>query len=183
MTRSPIYSHFGETLSGVSTIRAYNATTRFVSESNDKVDFNQICYYPSVCANRWLAIRLEFCGNCITLFAAIFAVLGTYLTPGQVGLSITYALSATQTLNWLVSITSELETNIVSVERICEYCDAPIQSEWFSYSNKKPQKEWPQHGAVDFTDYSTRYRPGLDLVLKQITLHVKPGEKVSQMFI
>ena len=177
MTRSPIYSHFSETLSGVSTIRAYNATTRFVSEFNDKVDFNLICNYPSVCANRWLAIRLEFCGNCITLFA----VLETHLTPGQVGLSITYALSVTQTLNWLVSITSELETNIVSVERICEYCDAPIESEWFSDSGKKPQKEWPQHGAVDFIDYSTRYRSGLDFVLKQITLDVKPGEKVSQI--
>ena len=80
-------------------------------------------------------------------------------------------------------MTSELETNIVSVERICEYCDAPIESEWFSDLNKKPPKEWPQNGAVNFVDYSTRYRPGLDLVLKQVALHVKPGEKVSRMLI
>ena len=43
---------------------------------------------------RWLALRLEFVGNCIILFAALFAVIGKEsLSPGMVGLSITYALT------------------------------------------------------------------------------------------
>ena len=179
VTRSPIYSHFSETLSGVSTIRAYNQTTRFVNESNKKVDSNQICYYPSTCATRWLSIRLEFIVNFVTLFAAIFAVLAPDLTPGQVGLSITYALAITQTLNWFVKAAAILETNSVSLERIFEYCDAPIEADWFSDLNKKPSTEWPQQGTVDFIGYSTKYRPDLDLVLKQITLNVKPSEKVN----
>ena len=111
VTRSPIYSHFDETLSGVSTIRAFDETTRFVNESNEKADFNQICYYSSVCANRWLAVRLEFIVNCVNLFAAIFAVLEPDLTPDQVGLSITlHTLTITQTLSWLVGAGSGLET-------------------------------------------------------------------------
>ena len=179
VTRSPIYSHFSETLSGVSTIRAYNETTRFVNESNEKVDSNQICYYPSICANRWLAIRLEFIVSCIIFFTAIFAVLAPDLTPGQVGLSITYALAITETLSWLVRAAADLETNTVSLERICEYCDAPIEADWFSELNKKPSTEWPQQGSVEFIGYSTKYRPDLDLVLKQITIHVKPSEKVN----
>ena len=28
-------------------------------------------------------------------------------------------------------------------------------------------------------DYATRYRPGLDLVLKGINLQIKPGEKIG----
>ena len=87
-------------------------------ESEQKVDANQIAYYPGICANRfvnfsamsdvllllsqrWLAIRLEFIGNLIILFAALFAVIdrnsgGGGLDPGLAGLSITYALQVRQ---------------------------------------------------------------------------------------
>lgn len=92
VSRSPIYSHFGETVTGVQAIRAYGQQDRFTRESENKVDQNQICYYPSIISNRWLAVRLEFIGNCIILFAALFAVLGKGQMPALVGLSITYCL-------------------------------------------------------------------------------------------
>lgn len=92
VSRSPIYSHFGETVTGAPAIRAYGEQERFIKESEAKVDFNQICYYPSIIANRWLAVRLEMVGNLIILFAALFAVVGGDQNPGMVGLSISYAL-------------------------------------------------------------------------------------------
>jgi len=33
----------------------------------------------------------------------------------------------TQTLNWLVRMTTELETNIVAVERVKEYTETPTE--------------------------------------------------------
>jgi hypothetical protein len=42
---------------------------------------------------RWLAVRLEMVGNFIIFFASLFAVLGRdTMSPGLVGLSISYAL-------------------------------------------------------------------------------------------
>jgi hypothetical protein len=53
-SRSPIYSHFGETLSGTPTIRAFNLEDRFILENEAKVDSNQACYQPSIAANRYV---------------------------------------------------------------------------------------------------------------------------------
>ncbi|NXR60244.1 MRP2 protein, partial [Rhadina sibilatrix] len=122
VTRSPIYSHFGETVSGLSVIRAYGHQERFLKQNEITMDINQKSVYSWIISNRWLAIRLEFVGSLVVFFAALLAVIakGT-LEGGIVGLSISSALNVTQTLNWLVRTSSELETNIVAVERVHEY--------------------------------------------------------------
>ncbi|CAL7934381.1 unnamed protein product [Xylocopa violacea] len=179
VSRSPIYSHFSETVSGAQMIRAFGVQNRFINESESKVDFNQVCYYPSIIANRWLAVRLEMVGNLIIFFAALFAVLNKDgIGPGVAGLSISYALQVTQTLNWLVRMTSDVETNIVAVERIKEYGETPQEAAWKN-PDFTPSPKWPDQGRVEFKDYKVRYREGLELVLRGLSFSVKGGEKVG----
>ena len=79
---------------GASVIRAYGQQQRFIKESESRVDLNQVCYYPSIIANRWLSVRLETIGNLVVLFASLFAVIGREnMDAGLVGLSISYALN------------------------------------------------------------------------------------------
>uniref|UniRef100_A0A4W4EQB9 ATP-binding cassette, sub-family C (CFTR/MRP), member 3 n=1 Tax=Electrophorus electricus TaxID=8005 RepID=A0A4W4EQB9_ELEEL len=179
VSRSPIYSHFSETITGTSVIRAYGRNGDFVLMSDMKVDENQKSYYPGIVSNRWLGVRIEFIGNCVVLFAGLFAVLGKEkLSPGLVGLSVSYALQVTMSLNWMVRMTSDLESNIVAVERVKEYSETPSEAPW-EVENKKPPNEWPPEGNVEFADYSVRYREGLELVLRNISLKVKGGEKIG----
>ncbi|KAL6447242.1 hypothetical protein ACFW04_001485 [Cataglyphis niger] len=179
VSRSPIYSHFSESVTGAQIIRAYGVQEQFIHESENRVDFNQVCYYPSIIANRWLAVRLEMVGNLIIFFAALFAVLGRdTMSSGLVGLSVSYALQITQTLNWLVRMTSDVETNIVAVERIKEYGDTVQEAPWKN-TEYTPPKEWPTNGRVDFKDFKVRYREGLDLVLNGLTFSVFGGEKIG----
>jgi ATP-binding cassette, subfamily C (CFTR/MRP), member 1 len=89
-----------------------------------------------------------------------------------------YVLQITQSLNWIVRQTVEVETNIVSVERVLEY--ANLQSEAPDVIFKKrPNIGWPAHGQISIKNYSTRYREGLDPVLKDITLSIKSREKIG----
>ncbi|NXL78506.1 MRP3 protein, partial [Leptocoma aspasia] len=179
VSRSPIYSHFSETVSGASVIRAYRRVKAFVDISDLKVDENQKSYYPGIVSNRWLGIRVEFVGNCIVLFAALFAVIGrNSLNAGLVGLSVSYALQVTLSLNWMVRMTSELETNIVAVERIKEYSETETEAPWI-IEGKSPPKNWPSKGELEFVNYSVRYRKDLDLVLKGLNLQVHGGEKIG----
>ena len=178
-TRSPIYSHFGETLSGVGTIRAYAANDRFIEEADSRVDLNLSCFNCAVGSNRWLTIRLEFCGNCITMFAALFAVLSKgSVDAGIIGLSMSYAMNVTSTMAWLVRQSTQLETNIVSVERVLEYSRNETEAEW-TQTPSKVSKSWPEEGRIQFKDYGTRYRPGLDLVIRDINILIEPQEKIG----
>uniref|UniRef100_A0A4W3K651 ATP-binding cassette, sub-family C (CFTR/MRP), member 3 n=1 Tax=Callorhinchus milii TaxID=7868 RepID=A0A4W3K651_CALMI len=179
VSRSPVYSHFSETISGSSVVRAYGRGASFIHMSDVKVDTNQKSYFPGIVANRWLGIRIEFIGNCIVLFAALFAVIGRdHLKPGIVGLSVSYALQVTMSLNWMVRMTSDLESNIVAVERIKEYSETVNEAPWV-IDDKRPDPDWPQTGSVEFRGYSVRYREGLDLVLRDLHLTIDGGEKIG----
>ncbi|MGH0130138.1 UNVERIFIED_CONTAM: hypothetical protein FKN15_041189 [Acipenser sinensis] len=126
VSRSPIYTHFNETVQGASVIRAFGEQPRFILQTNQRVDENQKSYFPRFVATRWLAVNLEFLGNCIVLSAAIFSVMGKgILSPGIVGLSVSHALQVTGILSWIVRSWTDVENNIVSVERVKEYADTP----------------------------------------------------------
>lgn len=182
VSKSPIYAHFQESLSGISTIRAYNQQQRFALENEWRVDANLRAYFPSINANRWLAVRLEFIGSIIILAAAGFSIISVSsrsgLSAGMVGLAMSYALQITLSLNWIVRQTVEVETSIVSVERVLEYAGLPSEAPEV-ISKNRPPISWPSQGAVSFNNYSTRYRPGLDLVLKNINIKIKAHEKVG----
>ncbi|KAF2755816.1 multidrug resistance-associated protein 1 [Pseudovirgaria hyperparasitica] len=182
VSKSPVYAHFQESLSGISTIRAYRQQKRFSLENEWRMDANLRAYFPSISANRWLAVRLEFIGSIIILAAAGFSIISVAknsgLSAGLVGLAMSYALQITQSLNWIVRQTVEVETNIVSVERVLEYARLPPEAPEI-ISKNRPPISWPSKGEVAFNNYSTRYRPGLDLVLKNINLKIKPHEKIG----
>ncbi|XP_039402379.1 canalicular multispecific organic anion transporter 1 isoform X3 [Mauremys reevesii] len=178
ITRSPIYSHFGETVSGLSVIRAYGHQERFLQHNDRIMDMNQKSVYSWIVSNRWLAVRLEFVGNLVVFSAALLAVITRdNLGSGIVGLSISSALNITQTLNWLVRMTSELETNIVAVERVHEYTEVENEAHWVT--EQRPPPGWPSKGEIQITDYQVRYRPGLELVLHGLTCDIGSTEKVG----
>ncbi|XP_077679517.1 ATP-binding cassette sub-family C member 2 isoform X2 [Eretmochelys imbricata] len=178
VTRSPIYSHFSETVSGLSVIRAYGHQARFLQHNDRIMDINQKSVYSWIVSNRWLAIRQEFVGNLVVFFAALLAVITRdSLGSGIVGLSISSALNITQTLNWLVRMTSELETNIVAVERVHEYTQVENEAPWVT--EQRPPPGWPSKGEIQITDYQARYRPGLELVLHGLTCDIGSTEKVG----
>ncbi|CAH1794382.1 unnamed protein product [Owenia fusiformis] len=177
--RSPIYSHFSETLTGVSSIRAYRQSERFIEKSDKLLDESQSAWYAILVAYRWISMYLNIVGSFVELFAAVFAVMsrGT-ISAGLAGLSVSYSQRIMLAMILMVRAAGELETYVVSVERIREYSQTPNEAPWRK-KGKNPPKGWPHNGVVKFNDYSTRYRPGLDLVVKGITADVNPDEKIG----
>uniref|UniRef100_A0A671V6B7 ABC-type glutathione-S-conjugate transporter n=1 Tax=Sparus aurata TaxID=8175 RepID=A0A671V6B7_SPAAU len=179
VSRSPIYTHFNETVQGASVIRAFGEQPRFILQANQRVDFNQTSYFPRFVATRWLAVNLEFVGNGVVLAAAILSVMGkSTLSPGIVGLAVSHSLQVTGILSWIVRSWTDVENNIVSVERVNEYADTAKEASWSIEGSSLPPA-WPNRGTLEFLDYGLQYRKGLELALKGITLNIHERERVG----
>nr|XP_033819452.1 multidrug resistance-associated protein 1-like isoform X2 [Geotrypetes seraphini] len=178
-SHSPIFSHFSETFEGSHVIRAFGEQKRFILQNDARVDVSQRSRFPAIVADRWLATNLEFLGNVIVLLAAILAVDGkNHLSPGIVGFSVSSALQVTGVLNWIVRSWSDVENNIVSVERVSEYSAAPKEAPWTLAMNSS-SNAWPTDGRIEFCHYGLKYRSSSDFVLKNINITINKQEKIG----
>ena len=178
-SKSPVYTHFSETVTGSTSIRAFDAVQHFTRNLERRVDRNGTAVVMSAATSRWLAVRLELMGNIIVLFSSLAAVMklgGT--SAAEAGLTISYALAVTGTLNMLIRASVDLENSLVSVERCIEYMSVPSESEWYIDATR-PADSWPEKGKVTFERYSTRYREGLDLVLREASFQSQEHEKIG----
>jgi len=177
--RSPLYQQFGETLSGMTTIRAYGDERRFIRENLAKINTQHRPFIYLWAANRWLAFRVDVVGALVAFSSGAFVILSVgYIDAGAAGLALTYAVTFTENVLWFVRLYSANEQNMNSVERVKEYLDVEQEAP-ASIPETKPPSNWPSRGSVEFIGYTTRYRPDFDTVLKDVTFKILPGEKVG----
>jgi ABC-type multidrug transport system fused ATPase/permease subunit len=177
--RSPLFQQFGETLTGVTTIRAYGDERRFIRDNITRINTQLRPFIYLWAANRWLSFRTDCLGDVVAFFAGVFVVtsLGK-IDPGSAGISLSYAIGFADNILWLVRLYAMNEQNMNSVERIKEYLDVEQEAAAIVDENRPPEN-WPAQGTVEFINYSTRYRKELEPVLRNLTFKIEAREKVG----
>ncbi|XP_077238132.1 multidrug resistance-associated protein 11 isoform X2 [Tasmannia lanceolata] len=176
VSRSPIYASFTETLDGSSTIRAFKAKERFEAIFTKHVALYQQTSYSELTASLWLSLRLQLLAASVISFIAITAVIGchanfpaNFVTPGLVGLALSYAAPMVSLLsNFLTSFT-ETEKEMVSVERVLQYMDIPQEESWECQS--LDSKFCPQ-GNIEFEHVTLRYVPSSPAALHDVSFNI-----------
>ncbi|PGH16784.1 hypothetical protein AJ80_05099 [Polytolypa hystricis UAMH7299] len=177
--RSPLYQQFGETLNGIVTIRAYGDSARFILDNHKLINTYNRPYIYLWAANRWLAFRVDLTGAFVAFLSGAFIILNTgKIDAGAAGLSLTYAVTFSENILWLVRLYAENQQNMNSVERLEEYLEVEQEARAI-VPEKRPPSKWPTQGELKFIDYTTRYRPDLDPVLRNVSFTVQPGERVG----
>ncbi|XP_052106560.1 ATP-binding cassette sub-family C member 10-like isoform X1 [Mytilus californianus] len=180
VTLSPIYAHFSETITGLVTIRAFRATERFRKENLIRLDINQRAQFAGQAASSWLNFHLQMVGVVMVGGIAFIAVIQHNLdsvSPGLVGLAISYSLSVTNLLCGGVNFFTETEKQMVSIERTQHYIDN-IPAEQIEGS-LIVSPVWPTAGIICFKNVFMRYREGLQDALHDVTFQTHPGEKIG----
>lgn len=181
---SPLLSHIQESIDGIETLRAFKETDRFIFKNNKNIDLLIRVGLIKSASNRWLSIRLESVSSLVSFLSVIFAIL-TLNTPNPIspeflGLMIAYASTLNSTLNSTVTLSTELQADIVTIERITQYFQLKSEVELLGDTvvGLLP-KVWPQNGLIKFSNYTARYRNNFDPVLININCEIKPGSKIS----
>lgn len=177
---SPLYSHFNETLQGLSSVRAFRAVARFKRENEDKLENNQKARFASFVIQNWLGLRLQLIGIVVVAVVGVAALvqhLYHMANPALVGLAISYALSLTSVLGSLINSMTETEKEMVSVERVNEYIH--ISKEEERTLNVKLPFTWPSTGVVQFNNVQLKYRSHMGLALRGVSFETLPCEKIG----
>lgn len=177
--RSPIFQQFGETLNGVTTIRAYGDERRFIRDNLTRINTQLRPFIYLWAANRWLAFRTDLLGDLVAFFSGVFVIISLgKIDPGSAGISLSYAIGFADNILWLVRLYAMNEQNMNSVERIKEYLDVEQEAAAIVEKNRPPEN-WPSKGSVQFINYSTRYRKELEPVLRNLTFKIEAREKIG----
>jgi ABC-type multidrug transport system fused ATPase/permease subunit len=171
----PVIAHFGETLHGLTTMRAQGAT--FTSAYTAVVDEYMATRWWLVGIRRWLGLRSELVAN-LYVFGLMLLCVYLRLPYPVVGLLMTYMVNAADSIDWSMKNLAEVESCFVSVERLYKYA-VDLPSEEDRIVMLPPTEKWPNAGWVIFNNVTVRYRPELPPALEDVTFSVQPGEKVA----
>ncbi|KAJ1830981.1 hypothetical protein LPJ63_004590 [Coemansia sp. RSA 2711] len=181
-SRSPLIAHLQESIAGATTIRAFGQQPRFVYENEKRLELNTRVIYIMEVVRAWMSLRLNILGDLIMLTTTLSIIVSVHYfgfrDAGMVGLAVSYSLSLSGSLFSSVLSYSSFENGLVKLERVTEYTDLPSEAPAVIEDNR-PSDSWPEQGTVEFKNYSTRYREGLDLVLKNISFKIQPRQKVG----
>ncbi|KAJ2681667.1 hypothetical protein IWW39_006270 [Coemansia spiralis] len=176
---SPLLSLFGELILGVSTIRAFGAKHYYVKEALNRINAHNQPFYMVWATNRWLSMRIDFSGAVVSFACALFILASLdWLDAGLAGFVLSYALTFSERMLWVIRNYSTNELNMNAIERISQYLNIEEEAALVATPENKPPSDWPKTGNVQIEDLVVEYVPGVP-VLHGISLTAKHGEKIG----
>lgn len=174
---SPIFSLLGESIVGVSVIRAFNRQTIFKQMFSERLDNLVRLQSTSYNLNRWVAVRTDGISGLVGAIAGLIALLQKDLSPGVVGFSLNQAVIFSSSVLLFVRSCNSLQAEMNSYERVLEYSKLP-QEPAPTIAGQVPAT-WPKEGDIVFNHVSVSYSAAGPTILKDVNLHINPGEKVA----
>ncbi|KAI9506366.1 P-loop containing nucleoside triphosphate hydrolase protein [Coemansia spiralis] len=176
---SPLLSLFSELIQGVSTIRAFGTKYYYIKESLNCINAHNRALYTVWATNRWLSLRIDIASVMISFTCALFILFNLdWVDAGLAGFILSYALSFSEDMVWVIRSYSDSELNMNSVERVRQYMITEPEAALESSPEHKPSSSWPTKGEVQVKNLVAEYTPGVP-VLHDISFSVKHGEKIG----
>ncbi|KAI1339794.1 ABC transporter [Xylariaceae sp. FL0016] len=177
-TKAPLYTHFLESVSGASTIRAFGWQSHYQERNSLLIDNSQCLAYLQKCVQYALSLALNvIVGILGVILIAIVVTWREKFSPGSVGISLVSVMTFGLYLARLIDLWTQMESSIGAVARVKNF-KADTESE-IKDSPQIPLPSWPTTGAITFHEVVASHRPIGEPVLNRINLHVLSGQHIA----
>ncbi|KAI8844370.1 P-loop containing nucleoside triphosphate hydrolase protein [Chytriomyces cf. hyalinus JEL632] len=176
--RSPLFSHIAESLEGVTTIAAYNKQAYFGVITTVLLDHSNSPLFFKFGAEIWVLLRLEVISGFLTFALSLLSTNNSVISAQNLGLSLLFTNSLTAVMNLVLQSAANMETEMVSVERLMEYAELPVEGKYMLPSDPSAT-EWPSAGCIEFKSVSAFYKSQPNMpALRDLSVSIQAGEKV-----
>ncbi|KAK9680179.1 ABC transporter transmembrane region [Popillia japonica] len=181
ITRAPVFSHVSASLNGLTTIRSSKAQYMVSKEFDVLQDQHTASWYLFLITTETFGFYLDVI--CVIFLAVVtfqFLIFDDGKTlSGDVGLVISQSLILTGMLQHGIRQTAEVASQMTSVERVLQYSNIEQEGAFESVPTKKPHRDWPKNGEVNFKQLYLQYTPSEAPTLRNLNIEIKPGEKIG----
>ncbi|KAF6832441.1 hypothetical protein CPLU01_06124 [Colletotrichum plurivorum] len=177
--KTPMYSQLLETLSGLSTIRAFARQKDLTLLMRERLDASQKPMYLLYSIQRWLTLVLDLTVAAPAIVLVLVAVaLRGRVGAGFAGVALYNIMGLSSAMKAAVTVWTILETSIGAVARVKTFAEqTPRENK--PQESQIPPASWPENGAITFENVTASYSEGLEPVLSGVSFTISPGQKVG----
>lgn len=173
--KSPAMEHFGSSLTGLTTIRAFAKVQVYINEIYARIDQHAQTALYIWLLNRWLALRMSFSGALFTTFTAALVINMQDVSSALAGFVISFALQYNFAMSIAVRFYGYLGMDMNATERVLEYSALETEDQ----GGFDPPAAWPTRGRIEVKDLAVSYAPDLPPVLKNLSFAVEHNQRVG----
>ncbi|VVC32370.1 Hypothetical protein CINCED_3A012061 [Cinara cedri] len=180
ITQSPILAHVKESIEGIITVRTFKSEIVLAELFDKCLDLHSSAWYLLIASNNAFGFMIDMlCLIYLTVLIICFLTIDNEWSGGNVGLVITQTMNLMGILQFGIRQMANIDSQMISVERVLEYTNFSQESVSESALLKKPPKGWPNKGQIIFNNFFLRYSPNSSYVLKNINVKIQPREKIG----
>lgn len=173
--KSPVFDLFGTTLSGLSSVRAFKRTGAHWAQMHEHIDTWVMTSFTMALASRWMSFRMALVAALFCVSVGIIIVQDPSVDAALAGFALSFVLDFAESLRWTIRCYGDMELAMNAMERASEYMSLETER----LTGEEPPAAWPTSGTIEIKDLEVSYAPDLPPVLKDISLHVKHGERIG----
>ncbi|KAJ7646949.1 hypothetical protein FB45DRAFT_891892 [Roridomyces roridus] len=175
--KAPVIAHFGATVAGLASVRAYGAQEAWIKISMERINRLSRATCTFMDLGRWVNMRSTILGGLFASSLAVYLVYFQDARPFNTGFTLNQALSFSNLVLWWVQTYNDFEVQASSLERLQQYI--AIEQEPKPTKDGVPPAYWPASGSLSVQKLSARYSADGPEVLHDVSFNIQSGERVG----
>lgn len=157
--KAPLYTHFLESIQGISSIKAFNWELQLREKSNYLLNRSQRPVYMLYSIQQWLILGLDLVvGAIAVILIAMITSLRDQFNGASIGVALNILLTLNQTLANALKLWTMTEISVGAVSRVQRFIeDTPSEECPVVPQISQLSHDWPWSGAVEFMDVTAGY--------------------------